>query len=76
MASLTNRPERPFHKVAPSGNLAHAHGMMGLHALHLGRGDETEGHIREALRLSPFDVHAFAWIAIVGYAKNSLGRAS
>ena len=48
--------------------------LMGLHALHLGRGEETEDHIREALRLSPFDAFAFPWFAIVGFAKNSLGR--
>ena len=47
---------------------------MGLHALHLGRGEETEGHIREALRLSPFDSFAYGWFAIAGFAKNSLGR--
>jgi tetratricopeptide (TPR) repeat protein len=51
-----------------------AHGWMGLHALHLGRAEETEGHIREALRLSPFDSFAFGWFAIVGYSKNALGR--
>ena len=51
-----------------------AHGLMRLHALHLGQGEETEGHVREALRLSPFDVLAFAWLATVGFAKNSLGR--
>jgi tetratricopeptide (TPR) repeat protein len=75
---VTNRVEIAMaeckHSLELDPNLAHAHGMMGLHALHLGRGEETEGHIREALRLSPFDVHAFAWFAIVGYAKNSLGR--
>ncbi len=75
---LTKRAERAMaesrHALDLDPNLAFAHAMMGLHALHLGRGEETEGHIREALRLSPFDVQAFPWFAIVGFAKNSLGR--
>lgn len=75
---LTNRAERAMaesrHALELDPNLAFAHAMMGLHALHLGRGEETEGHIREALRLSPFDAFAYPWIAIVGFAKNSLGR--
>ena len=53
--------------------LAFAHAMIGLHALHLRRGEETEGHIREALRLGPSDPFSFAWFAIAGFAKNSLG---
>ena len=75
---VTNRAERAMaesrHALELDPNLAFAHGMMGLHALHLGLGEETEGHIREALRLSPFDVLAFPWFAIVGFSKNSLGR--
>jgi tetratricopeptide (TPR) repeat protein len=75
---VTKRAERAMaesrHALELDPNLAFAHAMMGLHALHLGRGEETEGHIREALRLSPFDVQAFPWFAIVGFAKNSLGR--
>jgi tetratricopeptide (TPR) repeat protein len=75
---VTKRAERAMaesrHALELDPNLAFAHAMMGLHALHLGRGGETEGHIREALRLSPFDVQAFPWFAIVGFAKNSLGR--
>ena len=75
---VTNRAKRAMakskHALELDPNLAIAHGMMGLHALHLGQGEETEGHIREALRLSPFDVSAFRWFAIVGFAKNSLNR--
>ena len=54
-------------------NLANAHSLMGLHKLHLGRAEDTEGHVREALRLSPRDVLAFVWFALVGFSKNSLG---
>ena len=75
---VTNRAERAMaesrHALDLDPNLAFAHAMMGLRALHLGRGEETEGHVREALRLSPFDAFAYPWFAIVGFAKNSLGR--
>ena len=75
---LTKSQERAMaeskHALELDPNFAFTHAFMGLHALHLGRAEETEGHIREALRLSPFDTSAFGWIGIVGYAKNSLGR--
>jgi tetratricopeptide (TPR) repeat protein len=74
---LTNRAElaiaRTQRALELDPNLAPAHGLMGLHKLHLGRAVDTEGHIREALRLSPRDPGAFIWFAIVGFAKNSLG---
>jgi TolB-like protein/DNA-binding winged helix-turn-helix (wHTH) protein len=74
---LTNRAElaiaRTQRALELDPNLAPAHGLMGLHKLHLGRAVETEGHVREALRLSPRDPSAFIWFAIVGFAKNSLG---
>jgi TolB-like protein len=75
---LTNRAALAIARTQRSleldPNLAPAHGLMGLHKLHLGRADDTEGHIREALRLSPRDPGAFIWFAIVGFAKNALGR--
>ena len=76
---VTNRAERAMAEIEARARNSipispSPMAWMGLHALHLGRGEETEGHIREALRLSPFDVFAFAWFAIVGFAKNSLGR--
>lgn len=54
-------------------NLAEAHAVIGWSKLRLGRAAETEGHINEALRLSPRDVFAFRWIAWVGMAKLMLG---
>ena len=39
----------------------------------MGRAAETEGHILEALRLSPRDVFAHRWMHIVGMAKIQLG---
>ena len=35
----------------------------------LGRGEETEAHIREALRLSPRDIVAHRWMFFAGAAK-------
>jgi tetratricopeptide (TPR) repeat protein len=47
---VTNRAEIAMaeskHALELDPNLALVHGLMGLHALHLGRGEETDGHIR------------------------------
>lgn len=55
--------------LALDRNLADAHGFIGLGKYALGRGEEVEGHIQEALRLSPRDSRAFLWFMIVGMAK-------
>jgi TolB-like protein len=55
--------------LALDRNLADAHGFIGLGKHALGRGEEVEGHIQEALRLSPRDSRAFLWFMIVGMAK-------
>jgi hypothetical protein len=39
----------------------------------VGRGEETEAHVREALRLSPRDAWIFLWLSIAGLAKLLLG---
>ena len=39
----------------------------------MGRGEETEAHIQEALRLSPIDTNAATWLNFAGAAKLSLG---
>jgi TolB-like protein/class 3 adenylate cyclase/Tfp pilus assembly protein PilF len=54
-------------------NLADAHGCIGLAKYYVGRAEETEAHILEALRLSPRDVYAFRWMLFVGIAKAQLG---
>jgi len=54
-------------------NLADAHGFVGLAKHHLGRGEETEAHVHEALRLSPRDNNAYRWLMYVGFAKLYLG---
>ena len=59
--------------VALDPNFAIAHALIGLAELHLGRAEKTEGHILEALRLSPRDTWAFAWQHFAGVAKLGLG---
>jgi TolB-like protein len=61
------------HATALDRNLAPAHAVIGGAKFFLGRGEETEPHINEALRLSPRDVFAPRWMAIVGFAKVQLG---
>jgi tetratricopeptide (TPR) repeat protein len=39
-----------------------------------GRAEEAESHVLEALRLSPRDTFAYAWMAFVGSAKICLGK--
>ena len=47
--------------------------VIGLGQVFLGRGEETEAHIHEALRLSPRDIFAYRWMMFVGLAKMQLG---
>jgi TolB-like protein/cytochrome c-type biogenesis protein CcmH/NrfG len=54
-------------------NLAAAHGFIGLARYFSGQGEETEGHIQEALRLSPRDPNVSAWMTWAGLAKLALG---
>jgi len=55
--------------LALDRNLADAHGFIGLGKYELGRGEEVEGHIQEALRLSPRDTRAYLWFMFVGMGK-------
>jgi TolB-like protein/class 3 adenylate cyclase len=59
--------------LALDHNLADAHAFIGLAKFFLGRSEETEAHIREALRLSPRDTNAYRWFMFVGLAKLFLG---
>jgi tetratricopeptide (TPR) repeat protein len=54
-------------------NLAAAHSSIGMGKIFVGRAEETETHILEALRLSPRDTDAYTWIYNVGFAKLYLG---
>jgi tetratricopeptide (TPR) repeat protein len=59
--------------LALDRNLTDAHAIIGSGKFFLGRAAETEGHVQEALRLSPRDIFAFRWLAFVGAAKLMLG---
>ena len=50
-------------------NLATAHAAIGLGKSFIGRAEETEAHIAEALRLSPRDTLAYLWITLRGYCE-------
>jgi predicted Zn-dependent protease len=55
--------------LALDRNLAAAHAVTGVAKVFIGRGEETEAHISEALRLSPRDTNAYLWMFIAGQAK-------
>jgi TolB-like protein len=59
--------------LALDRNLALAHGLIGLAKYFVGRGEETEEHVREAVRMSPRDTYIFTWISFTGFAKFGLG---
>ena len=61
------------HALALDRNLASAHAHIGFGKIHIGRAEESEAHIAEALRLSPRDTMAYTWMNIAGNAKNHLG---
>ena len=59
--------------LALNWNLPRALMAMGLAKLMVGRAEETEGYLQEALNLSPRDPLAFNWMFIGGMAKIHLG---
>jgi TolB-like protein/class 3 adenylate cyclase len=61
------------HALQLDRNLASAHAFIGQGKIFIGRAEETEAHVAEALRLSPRDTHAYAWMTHVGQANNQLG---
>jgi TolB-like protein/DNA-binding winged helix-turn-helix (wHTH) protein len=62
------------HALALDRNLAHAHSIIGRAKVFVGRAEETEAHVREALRLSPRDTMAYIWMYFAGLAKLHLGK--
>ena len=48
--------------LALDRNLAGAHALIGQNKLFIGRAEETEAHVLEALRLSPRDPWAYIWL--------------
>jgi len=69
----TNRPAQGIAEcqraLALDRNLASAHASIGIAKYNLGRAEETEPHINEALHLSPRDSAANIWLAIAGISK-------
>jgi TolB-like protein len=61
------------HALALDRNLASAHSFIGRGKTLVGRAEETEAHVRDALRLSPRDTMANTWMMHAGFAKNHLG---
>ena len=61
------------HALALDRNLAQAHALIGQGKIFIGRAEETEGHVAEALHLSPRDTWAYACMNMVGLAKLHLG---
>ena len=53
-------------------NLAGAHALIGAAKLLMGRGEETEAHVNEALRLCPRSLFAYYMMFIAGAAKLQL----
>jgi tetratricopeptide (TPR) repeat protein len=60
--------------LAIDRNYANAHGWIGAGKVYVGRNEETEAHILEALRISPLDTRAGVWAFIAGIAKFYSGR--
>ncbi|WP_426437460.1 tetratricopeptide repeat protein [Bradyrhizobium genosp. P] len=55
--------------LALDRNMAWPHATVGMLKYFIGRGGETEAHIREAIRLSPRDYRICHWMQYVGVAK-------
>ena len=77
-SSVTKRGEQAIAQceiaLAINPNLANAHATIGWSKAITGCAQETETHVRQALRLSPCDMGASGWLFIVGAAQSLLGR--
>ena len=60
--------------LALDRNLAGAHAFIGQAKRQLGRDEETEAHVNEALRISPHDNFAFWWMNWVGFSNIRLNK--
>ena len=58
------------HALALDRNLAQAHSFIGLGKIFIGRAEETEAHVAEALRLSPRDTMAYLWMNLRGHSED------
>jgi TolB-like protein/class 3 adenylate cyclase len=61
------------HALELDRNLASAHAIIGLGKIYIGRAEEAEAHIAEALRLSPRDTQGYNSMNVAGSAKLHLG---
>ena len=61
------------HALALDQNLAAANSTIALGMIFVGRAEEAESCITEALRLSPRDTLAYIWMTFAGIAKARLG---
>ncbi len=61
------------HALELDRNLASAHASIGVGKIYIGRAEETEVHIGEALRLSPRDTMCYWWMGVAGVAKVAGG---
>jgi TolB-like protein/DNA-binding response OmpR family regulator/tetratricopeptide (TPR) repeat protein len=60
--------------LALDRNLAAAHASIGQAKYFMGRAEETEAHIQEALRISPIDTNVYIWFGMAGFAQLHLGH--
>ena len=60
--------------LALNRNLTNAHATIGILKLIIGRPEETEAHVGQALRLSPRDPYTHYWQMFVGLAELNLRR--
>jgi tetratricopeptide (TPR) repeat protein len=60
--------------LAIDRNMAAARAVMGSALNCMGRAQEAEAHVLEALRLSPRDAMIFEWFLVAGSAKALLGE--
>jgi TolB-like protein/class 3 adenylate cyclase/Tfp pilus assembly protein PilF len=74
----TNRPQRAIEEqeraLAIDPNMAVARAQMGVIQIVIGRAEETEAYVLEAIRLSPHDAMMFLFLYYVGVAKAYLGE--
>jgi TolB-like protein/class 3 adenylate cyclase len=74
---FTNRPLQGIAQceraLALDRNLAMAHSYIGHAKMSIGRAEETDAYVVEALRLSPRDPTAYVWMAGAGVAKLFVG---
>jgi tetratricopeptide (TPR) repeat protein len=77
LGTYSNRAARGIAKfeqaLALDPNLARTHALIGTAKYFVGRGSESEAHLHEAFRLSPRDTFAYAWSAMLGVVKLTLG---